>query len=391
MIKISDISAVLEKIIRPAVEDQFTQKALLWQIARKNFGITSWNNLDFYIPIRTTRMPGVYALPEDADLIEGRPTYTQAQVTAKLMTGSVKFTKHVLAVKSAGAVVPILSHSFEALTNDLIVDLNRQLWGTGDAVLGTASGSGSSSTSLTLIPTGGSVNGDIKAEDILTPGQYIQIGSNNGVEVTAVSGNIVTIALAQSWSDGASVKKVIATGASPTAADEITGLGALFSNSTYLGVNPTNYPAWKAYVDNTSSALSLTDMHKAYLKAQKVGDVKYIFMNQSLFRKYGTILESQVRFVERKEVLGGGWVGLDYMGGNADVVLDYFCPDDWVAFLSPKQLTVGELQGIQFEKGTDGNLLRVSGKLNYEAVLTWMGNLATFCRAAHAVLKNRTP
>jgi hypothetical protein len=387
-IQVTDLSALLEKIIRPAVEDQFTNEATLWQIAQKNFGITRWAGLDFYIPIRTARFPGVYALPEGAALISGGPTFTQAKATAKTMTGSFTITEQALSVKDAGAVVPILTNLSQAMTRDLVIDLNRQLWGTGDAVLGTANGAGSSSTSLTLAPQGGS-NGDIKAEDILVPGQYIQIGSNAGVQVTAVSGNTVTLASAQSWSDGATVKKVISAGASPTAAAEITGFGALFSNSTYLDVNPTNYPTWQAYVDSTAATLSLADMHKAYLKAKKVGNPKYIFMNKTLFAKYGSLLESQMRFTP-KQVLGAGWIGLDYMGGNADVVLDHFCPDDWVAFIDPKMLTVGELKPLDFLKGNDGTLMRKIGYLEYEVVAVWMGNLATFARAAHALLKNRT-
>ena len=82
------ISNLLEKIIRPAVEDQFTKKALIWQIARRNFGIVRWSGLDFYIPIRTQRMSGVYGLPENADLIPGEPKYAQAKATAILETAT---------------------------------------------------------------------------------------------------------------------------------------------------------------------------------------------------------------------------------------------------------------------------------------------------------------
>lgn len=387
-IQFSDISAILEKVIRPALEDQVTSEATLWQIARKNFGITQWVNQTFYIPIRTSRFPGVYALPEGAALIQGKPTLTQAYATAITETGSFTITEQVLSVKDRGSVVPILTTYSQALSRDITIDLNRQLWGSGDAVLGTASGAGTNSTSLTLIPSGSS-NGDITAEDILVPGQYIQIGSGNGVQVSAVSGNTVTLAEARTWSDGDTVKKVIAAGASPTPASELAGFGALFSTGAYLGVDPANYPTWKAYIDTTSGPLTLADMHTAYLKAKKIGNPKYVFMNRTLFRKYGNLLESQIRFTP-KQVLGGGWIGLDYMGGNAEVVLDHFCPDSWVAFIDPKMLTIGELKPLDFLKGTDGYLLRKTGYLEYEVTAVWMGNMATFARAAHAVLKNRT-
>ena len=389
MIDISAVSAILKKAIAPAVYDQFSSKALLYQIAKKNAGITNWVNDKFYFPVRVQRFGGVIALPDGKNLQHGDDSLTQGYASVKLLTGSFEIGKKTLAVKDAGSVVPILTRKTQDLTKDLIVDINRQLFGTGDAVIGTVSGATSSSTSVVIIPQGGE-GGDILAEDVLTPGQYITDGAGTGyVQITAVSGNTVTVASAQSYTDAASIKKLTDDG---TAADEIDGLGELFANGTYLNIDPTTYPAWKAYVDDNSGsdvALALSDMHKAFTAANKLGDVKYIFVNKTLFNKYGSLLESQVRFTPHS-VLGGGWTGLDYMGGQAKIVLDYYCPDKSVIMISPKYLTIGELQPLQFESGTNGNLLRESGKLTYEVVESGLFNLATFVRGAHAILKNRT-
>jgi len=389
MIDLTVVSDILKKAIAPAVYDQFTSKALLYQIARKNVGITQQVNDKFYFPVRVQRSGGVIALPDRKNLQHGDPKFTQGVVSVKLITGSFEITKKALAVKDAGSVVPILTRLSQDLTKDLIVDVNRQLFGTGDAVIGKVSGATTDSTEVTIIPQGGEA-GDIKMEDILTPGQYITNGAGDGaVQVTAVNGNVVTVASAQSYTDGAEIKKLTDDG---TPADELDGLGELFANGEYLGINPSTYPAWKAYVDDnggTDTMLALTDMHKAYTAANKLGDIKYIFVNRTLFNKYGSSLEAQVRFTP-KDVLGGGWVGLDYMGGQAKVVLDYYCPDKSVVMISPKALTVTELQPLQFEPGTNGTLLREAGKVDYEVVETGLFNLATFVRGAHAILKNRT-
>jgi len=386
MISLSTVESLLEKVIQPAVQDQFTKKALLYQIAKKNFGISNWAGDKFFIPVGVQRFPGVIALPDGEPLLHGEASYAQAEASVKLLTGSTEIDKKVLAVKDSASVVPLLTRISEDLTNDLIMDINRQLFGTGDGVVGKASADGSSTTTLAVAP---SVNGDTTAEDVITPGQYIKIGTGSANKVVSVSGNTVVLTTAQNWSSGASIYKVTANG---TASDELSGLGLLFDNTqTYLGISPATYPVWKAVVDNeggSTVALSLLDMHKNYASANKVGDVKYIFMNRTLFQKYGTLLEQNVRF-EPQSVLGGGWKGLDYMGGQAQVVLDYNTPDDWVVMLSPKMLTLGELQPLQFEQGTDGRLLRKAGYMNYEIVLAGLMELATFSRAAHACLKKR--
>jgi len=388
MIDLSVVSDILKKAIAPAVYDQFTSQALLYQIARKNFGISQWVNDKFYFPVRVKRFGGVIALPDGKDLQHGDPEFTQGYATVKMITGSFEINKKVLSIKNAGAVVPILTRLSQDLTKDLIVDVNRQLFGTGDAVIGKVSGATTDSTQVTIIPQGGEA-GDIKMEDILTPGQYITNGAGDGaVQVTAVDGNVVTLASAQSYSDGAEIKKLTSDG---TPADELDGLGKLFANGAYLGIDPSTYPVWKAYVDEPGSdtTLALIDMHKAFTAANKLGDVKYIFVNRTLFNKYGSLLEENVRFTP-KSVLGGGWVGLDYMGGQAKIVLDYYCPDKSVIMISPKYMTIGELQPLQFEPGTNGILLRESGKMDYEVVATALFNLATFVRGAHAILKKRT-
>jgi len=389
MIDLKVVSDILKKAIAPAIYDQFTSKALLYQIAKKNAGITQWVNDKFYFPVRVQRFGGVIALPDGKSLQHGDPKFTQGVASVKLITGSFEIGKKTLAVKDAGSVVPILTRLSQDLTKDLIVDVNRQLFGTGDAVIGTVSGATSSSTTVVIIPQGGEA-GDITAEDVITPGQYITNGDGKGVvQVTAVNGNTVTVASAQTYADGATIKKLTDDG---TPADELDGLGELFAKGPYLGIDPATYPAWKAYVDDNGGkdvALALADMHKAYTTANKLGGVKYIFVNRTLFNKYGSLLENQIRFTP-KDVLGGGWVGLDYMGGQAKIVLDYYAPDKSVIMISPKFLTIGELQPLQFEPGTNGTLLRESGKMDYEVVESGLFNLATFVRGAHAILKNRT-
>ena len=112
-------------------------------------------------------------------------------------------------------------------------------------------------------------------------------------------------------------------------------------------------------------------------------------MNRHAFQCYGESLTAQVRF-SAKEVLTGGWMGLDFMAGQAQLLLDYDCTDDRVYFLSPDDLVFGEFQPLEWEKGTDGTLFKIAQQLDYEVTASWMGNVGTTARSAFAYLANKT-
>lgn len=389
MINLTALNALLEKVIQPFVGEQLSQKTLLYQTAKDGKSFKRLG-MSVYVPVRLSRFANISAHPDgDFTVDRGDPKYDQAVFSVKLISGSFEIDKPTLEVPSAQEVVPHLATLTKALTNDLIWELNRQFWGDGSATLGTAAAAGTASTTLTLSPYGGK-NGDIRAQDIISAGDYIKIGTNPAVQVVSVSGNTVTIATAQTWASGAVVYKARSNG---NVSNDILGMGAIVANNNnYGGLSETTYPNWTAYRDvpATATPLALTDLYKAFTAVRKFSNSKYhLFMNQTLFNKYGSLLQPLVRF-SPKEALSGGWTALEFMGGNADVILDYLCPDDSVFFIPADNLYRLEIQPPQFEKGTDGNLFRSYGQLKYEAIITAMLNLGVDVRAAFGVVGNRT-
>jgi hypothetical protein len=344
--------------------------------------------LDIFVPIRVGRFSGIVGQPAgEVDLQRGEPNYQQATYGTKLITASYEITKRELSVPSTQEVVPLLARLNKDLMNDVIWDLNRQIFSDGTATIGKAASAGSSSTSLSLAPTGGT-NGDITAQDLISVGDYIKIGSNSVVQVTGVNNNTITIASAQSWSANDVVKKAKSNG---SISAEVEGLIAVVSNTTYGGINPSSYPSWQAYRDvpASSTALVLADLYRAYSAVNKLGDVDYLFVNRTLFNKYGSLLQAQVRFTAN-DVLHAGWSGLEFMGGKAKILLDFHCPDDSVFFISSKNLYRLVIQDPQFEKGTDGLMFRGYGNLKYEVVLSALLNIGVDVRGAFGVVGNRT-
>ena len=401
MVSLSDFSVALKKIIRPAVETQIYARAPMFQLwggwkaeegvaTRANVEVLRFDNNSFYIPIMTSYHSGVVAIAESELLVSGKPQLNTGVQAIATETGDFEISKQLLNVKDAGAIAKSLTFYSQSLADHMAMDLNRQSYGDGSGAIDTTA-TGSAGTDLLLTA---STNGDIDYARYLPVGTYVQVGTNTPTHVTAVVGtNELTLADSQAgYAPGTIVYKV--TG-SLTHASEIQGLKALVATSgTYEGLSTAQEPTWKAaLVDATVRALDstygLADMNKAFMAANRTGNVDWLVMNASMFRSYGQLVQPQLRFAPT-DVLFGGWKGLDFMGGNAKVLLDYDCPDDTIYFLSSKYMIFGEFQKLEFEKGTDGYLLREAGKLNYEVVASWMGNYATSKRSAFAALTHRT-
>lgn len=394
------LSAVLNKVIRPAVEAQMYERAPMWQLlggwsaekqaaTRANVDVTRFENNRFYVPIRTSYHSGYAAVPVSGTYNYGRPTMNETYQEIRTLVGSFTIPKQVLKIGDSGAIVKPLTYYSKTLAYDLAMQANRQVYGSGNGVVATTASAGTSTQTLALAA---STNDDIDYARYLPVGARIKIGTNSVTTVTAQTGkNTVTIADAQSWSAGENVYLVDGDG---NAVVEIDGLASMVDDTaTYQGLSPSSAYAWASPVDETAETITkstIQDKMAAQLfRANSVGKVNWIVMNATAFRTYGNSLVDKVRFTP-KEVLTGGWVGLAFDGGNATILLDYDCPDNTIYGLTTDDIVFGQLYPLEFEKGTDGALLKMNQKLDYEVTASWAGNIATTARAAHFALRNKT-
>lgn len=394
------LSAAMNKIILPAVQSQMYRRAPAWQLfggwnaeeqvaTRANVHVDRFENNKMYIPVRTGIHSGIVGIGIGSKYNYGKPKLNETYSEIRTLVGSFTVPKQVLNVKDAGAVVKPLMFLSDTLSRDLAMDANRQVYGAGTGAVATTASSGSSATTVTLKP---STNGDIDYSRYLPEGTRISIGDNAVTTVASVTGdNTITIADAQSWDADDVIYKVDGDGEH---SEELDGFATMIAASgAYQNLDPASANAWKSYVDSTSETVTEVNirakLHNAYFKANKTGKVDWIVMNAKAFQIYGASLEERLRATQ-KEVLSGGWIGLDYMGGNAKVLLDYDCPDSEIKLLSGEDLVFGEFQPLEFEKGTDGNLFKIAQQLDYEVTASWMGNIGTVARNAQAGLSGKT-
>lgn len=357
---------------------------------RANVGVDRFENNQFYIPIMDMNHSGVVSIAPGESYQYGQPGLNTTVAPLRTLVGSFTIQKQLLNTTNAGAIVKPLIYYSKTLAWHMALEANRQVYGASTGAIGTANATaGAPTVSFVFAP---STNSYLDYSRYCPVGTWIKIGSNVPQQVAAVTGdNALTLTSAITWTIGDVVYKTTGSGTNATCLD---GLSAMInSTGTYQGLATASDNSWKSYLMSTPGTLGTVTiqgaMNNAYFAANKTGACHWIVVNVPAFLTYGQSLVGNVRF-QPKDMLWGGWTGLAFMGGNANILLDYDCPDDRIHFLSEEDLIFMQLQDFEFEKGTDGTLLKIAQQLNYEVTASWMGNFGTDIRSAQAMISGQT-
>jgi len=411
-VSLANVSNALQKVILPYIQDNFPkQKPLLDQLKR-NADVTFFND-NFYAPVRTGRHGGITNLATDAgSLVSSNASIGQASVGYKVLTGTFKITKAVLdATKTTkGAVENQLTFQANSLMDDFAKDVNRQLYSDGLGVVGQVLGSvGAGTASLTQPDSSlddgrgtaerfGSINGDIAVN------KYIQIGNILGIgtaaadvgTVTSVGGTSIVMTGAPAIVANDTIYRLDgdAAGAGTSEVGGLMDALSILTSGTYAGIANSTF-GWSPQLGTSSAALTLSEMESNYLAGLEYaqsGDKYAIFVNKTLYKKYGDILTSMRRTVDTKKLLGG-WSGLAFEvgAGEVGVFLDYDVPDGEVYILNLDSFTICQISDMGWaEDPSGGALIRSRGTLLYEATMHWFMNLLCRAPAANARLVRKT-
>jgi len=183
---------------------------------------------------------------------------------------------------------------------------------------------------------------------------------------------------------------LLSGGALGAGSNEFSGARAALSGSTtgtYAGLARTTY-GWQGQFGSVAEALSLSKLESSYLRAREYGQMgdKYaIFMNVTLYKKYGDLLTAMRRNTNETDLLGG-WTGLEFAAGavRVGVFLDYDVPDGEVLILNLDSWTICQVGDLDWmEDPNQGAMLRLSNKITYQATMVWFANLLCLCPAAN--------
>ena len=411
-ILLSNVSNALTKVLLPYIQDNFTTLHPLLDQIKRDKSVQFFNNA-FYAPIRTSRHGGVTNLANDgSNLVSSKASIGQASVTPAIVTGTFDISDLVIAATATGkgAVERQLTWQASTLTDDFAKDINRQYYGDGAEIIAQVAGSvGAGTMSLKLkdsslddgrsIDNYGTVNGDLLPAEYIFPDMVIAVGTPGTAlgTVTSVNGNTVVVTGAPAIAANNSIYKVDGSGAG-AGTSGILGMRAALSSttgtSTYAGVARSTY-GWAPQLGTTAQALTLSAMEQQYLAAKKfskASDRYAIFVNKTLYKKYGDILTSMRRTVDTADLLGG-WTGLEFVAGagKVGVFLDYDCPDGEVLIVNLDSWTVCQVRDMQWAEDPNGGaLIRTRNTIQYQATMMWFTNLICLAPAANARLTQQT-
>ena len=391
---ITDISAILLEVVTPFVEEQLSNVNILMNQIKSETRIVDANN-QIFIPTRSGRHAGVYSVAENTNPKTGAAKRQRMSTPVKFTFGSLEITDQTLEAAAKAdkkAVVPILTDDINSLITTFEKDINRQWFGDGTGQLCLANGAGTGATALIV---------DTPGTEYLIEGQYIEIGASGSIRIASVDSDTeVTLASVATWVDNDIVTKENDA--------EMMGFKGIIDDgdfvATFQGLARGSNPWLNANVDDDAEVLTEADLIRQFNNARKFSqkfDAKgnpnnklIVFMGQTLFEKYGSLLTSMKRTQGLKEVLSGGWQGLEFMGGQAAVMLEYDCPEGFVFITDMTSLLRAELtkpfQWLAGE-GDRGILTRsASNRTIWEATMKYYANLVVTRPKANSRLSNKT-
>lgn len=383
---LSNIAAVLKKVIAPEIQNYITKECLLLNQIKKNVGVRLDANNTIYVSARVGRHSGIYSVAEGTEPGAGKAKYAQPYTSMKYAFGTLELTDQAIeAAQKADtkALASILTTEIEALKNDFKLDINRQLNGSGTGVLATLASAASADTSLIV----GTNPAGLDANDYFAEGMWITINATTTVEVTALVGSTgLTVGTAVTAASGLTITK--------KNADEAMGLKGIIDDgdnvTTIQSIVRATYAWANSFTDDSTTAMSESALAALYLKTLRFGGAKAITMGETQFKKYMAALLSYKKTANLQEMLSGGWQGLEFVGGGKKlgVFLDFDCPSGYAQLIDFDKLALAEMSEpfswLQASEG-GGILSRSSSNRTiWEATMKYYFNLVALGFKSHA-------
>lgn len=357
MIALSDIQAIMQKIILPTIQNQlFDTNVLMSKIGRNPNGMT-FKNDKLYMTAETSAHSWVAFTWATGAITTGTNAFKQMEVAPKYGYGShIIYDSTIEAAKwapwSLTSIVDSLGKSLKTAMNRSI---NRQMYWDWKGTLWTITTGATSATQ------------SVSSTFYLTEWQVLLVGTRAQVEAwTADEVTVLTInsdtAVTFSASFTSATNDIIVTKWIYVGSEyqEIIWLSALISNnvidsgSSFQWISRATNAWTNSYVEATGAVLTEAQILSLLLNVSKYGNPDILLTTPELYLKYGSLLTANRRQVNTVE-LSGWFKWLEVSFGNTPVtmVMDYDCPT-WNMFaLSSDTWGLWELAPLSFlDNGT---------------------------------------
>ena len=361
MVTLQTADNALKSFYLDAVTDALNLKAnpLLAQFQRTNANVVG---KDVKKAMRCGISGGIGAGTETGDLPSSSDgTYIQLTAGLKNLYGTIEISDKAIRASASneGAFVNLLNDEMQSLIKGASFNFGRMLFGDGTGKI--AKVQSVESNKVVLNSVAGIVEG-MKISFCDGVGSYCidatdrkVIGVDRVNKTISFDGTAITIATVPVGS------YVCING---SAGNELTGLGAIFSEKAIYGVERT-HSAMRPYMRKEVGEISESILQTAMdaIEEQAGEKVNFIVCSWGVRRALMEYYKGQQIALPTME-LDGGFKAISYNG--VPVVADRFCPEGTMYLLNTNDFKIHQLCDWQWLEGEDGKILKqVPGKPVY--------------------------
>lgn len=320
---------------------------------------------------------GIGAGTEDGDLpTAAGNNYKQFCLTLKNLYGTIEISDKAIraSANNSGAFVNLLNAEMEGLIKASKFNFGRMLFGDGSGKLATVSSV--SGNNVTLDSVSNVIEGMVV--DFMTPSSatHTEVSGATGRRILSIdrANKVVTV-------NGGALTGVVDENDIVTVqgsfGKEITGLGAIFGNSTSLygitrsenlWLTPKTVAAKEGVIDDSTIQKVVDELEDV-----AGSTANFIVCNSGVRRAYQNYLTSNRTNVDTIN-LDGGFKAISF--GGIPVVTDRFSPSGNMYVLNTDEFTLHQLCDWRWLEGDDGRVLKqTAGKPVYTATLVKYADL----------------
>ena len=423
---LSTVSSILKEYYLGPVQEQLNNEVLL--LSRLESRSEDLVGKAAFVPLHTGRSNGIGAVAEDAALPSaGNQSYARAEYDLKYLYGRIRVTGPSMAkTKSdAGAFLQTLKGEMDGVRADLTKDLARQIYGTGDGVIGT--GTLASQTTITLddweplkkgqfyvgqVLSGAVKTTGVQASGTLTITAVTLAAATTSTLTVTVTGTVANASYALSISGSVTAAQALNRFNNTPRSNEIDGLTRVVNTFSITGASEASGTFGSTaksgslgkidsysstYWDNqktfgatpgTIEPLTIMRVQQAINLGRQQGAMpSAIITSLGVQREFYRLLQANQQFVAPGDTnYASGFSTLTYNG--MPVIADLDAPFGKMFILDESTIKVFSDQDWHFLDGDGQTLRQVSDRDAYEAVMVRYMNLGSTNRRKNVVIND---
>ena len=365
MVTLQTADNALKSFYLDAVTESWDMKAnpLLAKIQKTSANVVG---KDVRKAVRVSISGGVGAGTETGDLPQANAgEYVQFVSTLKNLYGTIEISDKAIraSANSEGAFVNLLNDEMQSLVKSASFNFGRMLFGDGSGAIGMVEAVYPNSIKLDSVK--GLVEG-MRVSFCAVNGEVYSGASNR--TVISINRNTKTVGL-----DGGELNEIMLPVGSvvylqDSFGNEITGLGAIFSNNALYGVD-RSHSVMKPYKEVSVGDIDENVIQKAIdsIEEYSGGKVNFIVCSWGVRRALAEYYKQYKTMLPSMEI-EGGFTAMSFNG--IPIVADRFCPEGTMYLLNTDDFKIHQLCDWQWLEGEDGKILKqIAGKPVYTATL----------------------